>query len=115
MDITQLLFDWDCPPQYAGYKYLKEFVERIVNDKIQMGKALCIEAAKKFDTSEANIERCLRTLINAWWEKLAEHSVFTQKPTNRELITKCAEYLRSRAAKESKHLAFDSVYDTLLA
>jgi hypothetical protein len=56
-------------------------------------KVLFAELAEKFNTDADNIERCLLTITDKMWKKRSYVGLFNIRPTIREFITKCAEYI----------------------
>jgi len=57
-----------------------------------MTKLLYEQVANEFETDAGNVEKCLRVLINLWWENgLDDSGMFSKKPTNKECIIRLAE------------------------
>ena len=105
--VGEFLFDFDFPTRVNGYQYLKEGMINILeSDIMPSNKILFCDLAKRFNTDVDNIDRCLRTLVDKMWATFAKMGWFTERPTNREFIIKCAEFVSSRNSQAS-------VYDIL--
>jgi len=100
--------DYEFPTKVNGYHYLKESLIMVLEDNsLPSNKMLFSTLADKFNTDEANIDRCLRTIVDKMWQSLAKVGLFIERPTNREFIYKCAEFVGRRDVQAS-------VYDILL-
>ena len=94
--VTKFLIDLKCPPHYSGYTYLKDIIVQVImanNKGKTIDKTVWQNTAAKFGTSANNIERCVRTMINAWWDRFRVSELFPEKPTCRECALLCAEYI----------------------
>jgi hypothetical protein len=95
------------PTKINGYVYAKECFLRILEAPTPpSNKELFLELSFQYNTDSDNIERCLRTLIDKTWAHLAAAGLFHEKPTIREFILKCTEFI----ANGSRH---QSAYDIL--
>lgn len=92
-----------CPNHFMGYNYLKSALvniielERVVSN---VTKTVYIFVAEQYNTDVANVERCLRTLVNKWWEQCRCGGLFETRPTNKQLLIGIAEQLRSDVLNE---------------
>ena len=94
--VAKFLVDSKFPPHYSGYNYMKELIIQIIM-AITAGKmpdkSIWNIVATKFDTSVSNVERCMRTVTEVWWDKYCIFDMFPEKPTSRECAMLCAEYI----------------------
>lgn len=104
MDAEQLLRGLGATGKLKGFSfaiYMIEKVEKEPTATTLITKCLYPEAAKHFGVSAGAIERNLRTLIRACWnrpnkdfmEVVAGASLY-QQPTNGEFLDMAAAYLR---------------------
>lgn len=89
-----------------GYLYAREAVLRIYCDPAlahALTKCLYPEIARKYGTNPACVERAIRSAITAAWEKdgiLWQRRLFLEKPTNGELFTVVADFLREELREQ---------------
>jgi len=62
-----------------------------------MAKDIYPRAADEYNTSVKNIERCLRHLVDKWWQKNQCGKMFDKRPTNTELLYECIERIKESA------------------
>jgi hypothetical protein len=106
--ITRFLLEYEFPTKLNGYKYIKECLETVMTNTIPpSNKIMYAELAEKFNTDDDNIERCLQTLVNQMWRVLSHVGLFTKRPTIREFVMKCAEFISLNTARPR------SAYDIL--
>ncbi len=103
---ANLLYDLTLPPNYKGYKYLKEAITMLCEDNTDYNsftKQLYPALAEKFDTTPQNIEKNIRFAIRKIYEfnspedlerHLGRSPIVYSKPSNVKFITYCAEKLR---------------------
>ena len=105
--VLRFLIDFGFPTKLSGYHYLKDGMLFVLENTITpSNKILFSHLADKFNTDPDNIERCVRTLVDKHWRALGDEGLFDERPTNREFIIKCAEYVSYVSPKRS-------VYDIL--
>lgn len=109
-DVYRFLTDYEFPPQINGYRYLKEGLVHILNnrDEILSNKILFAHLSDKFNVDLINIERCIRTIIDKMWVDLVRAGMFNDRPTPRQFILKCVECITSGSHQKS-------AYDILLS
>lgn len=104
---SNLLYDLMLPPNYKGYKYLREAIimlcEDVNADIGSFNKYIYPVIAKKYNTTPKNIERNIRFAIDKICsfntsedlkQKLGVSPEVLSKPTNVKFIAFCAEKLR---------------------
>ena len=92
--VTRFLFEYGFPTKLHGYRYLKECLLLIANEiGVPSNKMLFIELAERFKTDSDNIERCLQTLVHKMWKVLASGGLFSSRPTIREFVMRCSEFV----------------------
>lgn len=92
--VRKFLLEHDFPTKVNGYHYVKDAIVNALECQVpDCTKALYQDLAKKYNTVSDNIERCIRSFVEKTWQMLAVDGMFTGKPTNREYIWKCAEYI----------------------
>lgn len=109
-DVTDLMRKTMVPIKMVGYKYLKEAIVIAIEDPeslMSITKSVYPQVADKFDTSSGNVERNIRYVIEAAWNKLSEGEMsedlkaifgkMSKKPTNSEFILSCSEWIRYKA------------------
>lgn len=107
MDTEQLLRSLGATGNLKGFSYALYMIGRVRNDP-QAGtlitKHLYPETAKHFNVTAETVERNLRTVIRACWNRpdrdLLEEVAGThlhRKPTNSEFVDMTAAYLRRQA------------------
>ena len=95
--VADFLLDYNFPTKFIGFAYLKESLIKVLEgDGIQTCRILFRQLAEQFNSSELNIDRCLRTIVDKMWAPLAVLELFTCKPSIREFIFKCAEHITHR-------------------
>jgi len=102
--LSSFLVEKKCPTT-LGYYYLKScIVKTCLNPSVTacMNKLLYEKISTEHDTDVANVERCIRNVINIWWKTLKNDILFTKKPTNKECIITLAEYINSRQDDKPK-------------
>lgn len=83
-----------------GYLYAREAVLRLYKEPglaHALTKCLYPDIARKFGTNPSCVERAIRSAITAAWEKdgiLWQRQLFLEKPTNGELFSVVAGFLR---------------------
>lgn len=100
--ITELLRNIGVPIKMVGYKYLRDAIEITVksqDDDISITKTIYPEVAQIHDTSPGNVERNIRYVIEATWQRRSEKNedIFSgqaKRPTNTEFILTCAEHIK---------------------
>ncbi|MBE7017665.1 MAG: response regulator [Ruminococcaceae bacterium] len=71
-DIDEILLKIGIMPHLMGYSYLKAALSMTYEDRellLGVTKVLYPELAKRFDTSPANLERCIRSAIEIAWKE----------------------------------------------
>ena len=112
-NVTQYFLRWKLPVDMLGYTYAKECIEMVLdNGFTSFGKVLYPAIAKKHDTDIQNVERCIRSFINRMWKSSKFRERFLYRPSVREFVFRCAEYVRLNIELE-KDLKNRSVYDIL--
>jgi len=92
--VGQFLLSYNFPSKINGYQYVKDCIAHAINNQgFICNKVLFGHVAKKYNTDSSNIERCIRTFITKSWEDLASTGLFSKRPSCREFILKCAEYI----------------------
>ena len=110
--VSRFLMTYNLPAKMTGYKYLKEsLVHFIESPDVLTNKVLFAYISERHNTPIANIERCIRTLIDKTWEDLMHAGLFQDRPTPRQFITTCAEHITLNTSTRPK---MTSVYDILL-
>ncbi|XCP84219.1 sporulation initiation factor Spo0A C-terminal domain-containing protein [Roseburia hominis] len=112
--ITQTVRALGINATYLGYRYLIDAVEIVIEDEdtlLSVCSKLYPAVAERHHTTPDNVERNIRTAVNACWErgnrsileKLFPYPIVA-KPSSGELIDAIAEYCR-RAAKQAQSVA----------
>ena len=105
LDAERLLRGLGVTRKLIGFRCAAYMIERIAKDPDQLQlitKRLYRETAKEFGISPASVERNLRTLIRACWDR-ADHSFLNHiagaamqaPPTNCEFLDMLAGHLRA--------------------
>ena len=82
------------PLHLNGYHYAKEGIAYVIQNKcIDCNKILFAYIAEEYDTEMMNVERCIRTFIDKYWIMLKDAGLFSIRPSSREFILTCAEYI----------------------
>lgn len=107
MDAEQLLRHLGISGQLKGFPFATYMVERIAeepNAVFLITKCLYVETAKRFRVSSSVVERDVRVLVRACWERgdrafLEEvaGTHISQRPTNSEFLDMLAAFLRRQA------------------
>ena len=87
---------------YRGFPFLADAIHTKMchqNKSTMVTKDIYPHVAHKYETTDMNVERCIRIVINACWKKnkdgfeeIAGHPL-THKPSNSEFIDMVAYYL----------------------
>jgi len=90
--ISSFLLEKKCPTT-KGFHYLKSFIKLIKENPTSATsmKILYLDIAKEHSTTPKNIERCLRTLIDLWWEMGCLKEFFPERPSANQLIIALTE------------------------
>ena len=91
-EILALLNGLGVSPRLNGGLYLLEAVRCLRDNRLllrNLSQGLYAELAQRLNTTEARVERCLRSAIAIGYERGSMAQVFPRRPTNREFI----EYL----------------------
>lgn len=95
--LNKVLASKNCPST-RGYTYLKAAVlmAHAEPDLLHsVNKGLYRAIADKNKATLDSVERCVRTLIEKWWESgLKNDTLFDKKPTNRECIVRFVDMLK---------------------
>ena len=104
---SKLLFDLMLPPNYKGYKYLREAIvllcDNVNAESGSFNKYIYPSIASKYNTTPQNVERNIRFAVNKICslnseqdlkEKLGISPELLKKLTNVKFIAFCAEKLR---------------------
>ncbi len=105
MKARTLLSDLGIHATLKGFRYLQHALELCMTNEeylLWVYKWLCMDVAKHFNTSQNNVEHCMRTAISNCWTKgnrrlLMELAGYELKkaPSNGEFIDILYNYLRS--------------------
>lgn len=94
--VSQFFLFHNFPTYINGFHYAREGIVFVMeNQYIDCHKSLFLHIAEKFQTNCDNVERCIRTFIDKTWTILCENGLFSEKPTSREFVLKCAEQIRA--------------------
>ena len=92
--VGRFFLSFGFPLHMNGYHYAKEGIVYIIQNRcIDCNKVLYAYVADEFKTEVINVERCIRTFITKNWDILKETGLFSVRPSSREFILKCAEYI----------------------
>lgn len=104
MDAEQLLRRLGATGKLKGFQYAIYMIERVVKEPAittQITKCLYPETAKHFNTKPSPVERNLRTLVCACWNRPERNflneiagTILYRRPTNSEFLDMTAAYLR---------------------
>lgn len=110
-DLNNCLMDMGFSPKHTGYAYLIESMKILYKKNGNLG-SLCNDiyplVAARFETRVINVERNIRNAIVCAWERdgIGEVkdsksllNIFKVRPTNREFIYMCIEYLKNTQIK----------------
>lgn len=109
-DIQELLLDIGIPTNLLGFSYITSAIQLSLTNveyTFRMTKLLYIDIAKKFNTSPASVERCIRHAIEVGWncgsieliEKIFRNSINSARgiPTNSQFITRLCLYFETES------------------
>ena len=107
LEISELLRSIGMPIKMVGYKYLRDAIEMAVGEPdsdLSITKTVYPAVAEEYGTSSTNVERNIRYIIAATWERNDNIVVpflpnKKDKPTNSEFILGCAEHIRLKSLK----------------
>lgn len=107
LEISELLRSIGMPIKMVGYKYLRDAIEKAVGEPdgdLSITKTIYPAVAEEYGTSSTNVERNIRYIIAATWERNDNIEVpflpnKKDKPTNSEFILGCAEHIRLKSLK----------------
>lgn len=111
--ISEMIKRLGVPTNLKGYDYLRDAIELVIKDKTYLYdtvNSLYPEIAKKYIASSPNnIERNIRTAIEAAWErgnpKIWDEVFINQlkkRPVNTEFVACVADYIKLKAEKVIK-------------
>ena len=101
-----LLYDLMLPPNYKGYKYLKDAILMLCDENYECNsftKNIYPVIAEKYGSTSQNIEKNIRSAVMKIYEVnskedlekvLGKSPIIFEKPSNVKFITFCAEKLR---------------------
>ena len=101
--IAKLLMSMGMSPHYKGFTYLVHIISLVVaNDNVlsNVHKELYPAVGEEFSVPPGNVERCIRTAINKFWEEgdleiatkiFGEHQ--KNCPSNSKFIATVSQYL----------------------
>lgn len=103
--VQKLLFRLGIRSTYQGFRYLCYgliLCEKNEDYLLAVYKKLYLDIGKHYEVSRDSVEHCLRTVINACWDKgnrellinMAGYKI-TQRPTNSEFIDILHHYLKT--------------------
>ncbi len=103
--VQKLLFRLGIRSTYQGFRYLcygLTLCEKNEDYLLAVYKKLYLDIGKHYEVSRDSVEHCLRTVINACWDKgnrellinIAGYKI-TQRPTNSEFIDILHHYLKT--------------------
>ena len=100
-------------PEYTGYKYLVQGIIMSMQDESMLNRVttgLYPAIAQKYDTSAANVERGIRTVISAIWCEADPMELreimgrsYTVQPGNAKLIGILSKYLLINYRRSQRH------------
>jgi two-component system, response regulator, stage 0 sporulation protein A len=106
--ISTLLLDYSVKPNLKGYRYLKEAIKMMYEDKRDylsrcITKVLYPTIAQKFNDTPSRVERAMRHAVEcAWYDCLREEfKNMEKKPSNSEFIALIVEKLKLDNQAES--------------
>ena len=101
-----LLYDLMLPPNYKGYRYLKDAILMLCDENHECNsftKNIYPVIAEKYGSTSQNIEKNIRSAVMKIYEVnskedlekvLGKSPIIFEKPSNVKFITFCAEKLR---------------------
>lgn len=112
MDAEELLRSLGATGKLKGFFYAVYMVEQVQKDPMATSlitKCLYPEVAKHFGISPGAVERNLRTVIRACWNRSDREVLdkvagtrLCRQPTNSEFLDMAAAYLRRQTQKQSQ-------------
>jgi len=87
--VRSILFDLGMPVRFVGSMYLVESVLLASENRMLMGnlsKGLYAEMAAKLNTTPAGIERSLRNVISATYQRGDLSRIFDHRPSNKQFL-----------------------------
>lgn len=113
--VAKMLFSLGFSPKHTGYCYLKEIIKQVVIGGGVLSSLVSDQypfIAVKYKTTPCNIERNIRNAItlafkncngNEWDKFFSLYASLEndKRPTNREFISMCVDFLLSRYPKEA--------------
>ena len=106
--IVEFLMSYDCPSEYVGFPILCDLVSAALDNYIDLAlnlKSIYLKVASKRKITRLCVERNLHTLVEKWSPQPKFKELFSEDPTNAQLLHVLARKLRYLNC---------SVYDTLL-
>ena len=106
--IARCLHSLGLSSRAKGYPYAREAILRIYHDPSlahALTKCLYPDIARKFGTKPACVERAIRSAIMVAWQKEGipfQRMLFHERPTNGELFTAVADFLREELLEEAE-------------
>jgi len=94
--VSNFLYNFGFPTRVNGYQYLKDALVKINENPSLACKVLYIELAQKYKSDMEAVDRCFRTLVDKMWVRLCTEGLFSVRPSNREFIIKCVEYINKK-------------------
>ncbi len=106
--ISEFLIKYDCPSEYVGFPILCDLIISALENYTDLAlnlKSIYLSVAHKYKITRLCVERNLHTLVEKWIVKPKFKELFSEVPTNAQLLHILARKLRYMNC---------SVYDTLL-
>jgi len=104
-DVRNLLLQLEINRSYTGFEYIIYGVELVINDRNCLNyitKSLYLDIAKEYNTSWTQVERNIRTVVNAIWKngnkellKMICGGKIIKKPKNKEFFLLISDYIIS--------------------
>ncbi|MCL2755723.1 MAG: sporulation initiation factor Spo0A C-terminal domain-containing protein [Firmicutes bacterium] len=119
IEILSFLLEKKCPTT-KGFHYLKSCIAQVKEDPTvitALNKGLYEDVGREHNAEPEAVERCLRTLINLWWQQDELKEYFVERPSARQLILTMTEKFTSRPPTQSQqysnHDEYVSIYEKL--
>jgi len=91
-----------------GFHFLRDSIIYVIENKtLPTNNALFEYISERHGIVVANVERCLRTIIDKTWKDLVEQGLFDSRPSPRQFILDCAEHI---AIDPEQPSAFDILF-----
>ena len=106
--ISEFLISYDCPSEYVGFPILCDLLKAALENYTDLAlnlKSIYLSVAHQHKMTRLCVERNLHTLVEKWMPYEKFNLLFSEEPTNAELLHILARKLRYLNC---------SVYDTLL-